>query len=64
MKGSKVSSFNQSENSKGVKVKPLIDQNNFAEENKGIKVNPLNYVKVASRKKCPDKLGLDYMKKV
>ena len=40
LKGLKVSPFNESENSKGVKVKPLIDQNNFIEENKGIIVNP------------------------
>ena len=45
VKGLKVSPFNESENSKGVKVKPLIDQNNFVEKNKGIKVNPLNDVK-------------------
>ena len=45
LKGLKVSPFNESENSKGVKVKPLIDRNNFIEENKGIKVNPLNDVK-------------------
>ena len=41
LKGLKVSPFNESENSKGVKVKPLIDRNNFVEKNKGIKVNPL-----------------------
>ena len=45
LKGLKVSPFNEPENSKGVKVKPLIDRNNFVEENKGIKVNPLNDVK-------------------
>ena len=43
--GLKVSPFNESENSKGVKVKPLIDRSNFVKENKGIKVNPLNDVK-------------------
>ena len=42
LKGLKVSPFNESENSKGVKVKPLIDRNNFVEKNKGIKVNPLH----------------------
>ena len=42
LKGLKASAFNESENSKGVKVKPLIDWNNFVPENKGIKVNPLN----------------------
>ena len=45
LKGLKVSLSNESENSKGVKVNPLIDRNNFVEENKGIKVNPLNDVK-------------------
>ena len=42
LKGLKVSPFNESENSKGVKVKPLIDRNSFVEKNKGIKVNPLH----------------------
>ena len=42
LKGLKVSPFNESENSQGVKVKPLIDQNNFVEKNIGIKVNPLH----------------------
>ena len=42
LKGLKVSPFNESENSKGVKVKLLIDRNNFVEENKGIKVKPLH----------------------
>ena len=42
LKSLKVSPFSESENSKGVKVKPLIDQNNFVENNKGIKVNPLH----------------------
>ena len=42
LKGLKVSPFNESENSKGVKVKPLIDRNHFVEKNKGIKVNPLH----------------------
>ena len=51
LKGLKVSLFNESENSKGIKVKPLIDRNNFVEKNKGINVNPLNDVKVASRTK-------------
>ena len=45
LKGLKVSTLNESENSKGVKVRPLIDRNNFVEENKGIKVNPLSDVK-------------------
>ena len=34
LKGLKVSPFNESENSKFVKVKNLIDQNNFVEKNK------------------------------
>ena len=45
LKGLKVSPFNESKNSKGVKVKPLIDRYNFVEKNKGIKVNPLHNVK-------------------
>ena len=61
LKGLKVSPFNESENSKAVKVKPLINQNNFDEENKGIKVNPLNDVKNCIEDKIfPDK-GSDYM---
>ena len=51
LKGLKVSPFNESENSKGVKVKPLIDQNNFVEKNKGIKVNKYTMTKVALRTK-------------
>ena len=42
LKGLKVSPFKESENSKGVKVKPLIDRNHFVEKNKGIKGNPLH----------------------
>ena len=42
LKGLKVSPFNESQNSKGVKLKPLIDRNHFVEKNKGIKVNPLH----------------------
>ena len=61
LKGLKVSPFNESENSKGVKVKPLIDQNNFVEKNKGIKVNPLSDVKSCIEDKIsPDKES-DYM---
>ena len=41
----KVSPFNESENPKGVKVKPLIDRNNSVEKNKSIKVNALNDAK-------------------
>ena len=46
LKGLKVSPFNESENQKGVKVKPLIDRNHFVEKNKGIKVNPLHNDKI------------------
>ena len=42
LKGLKVSPFNESENQKGVKVKPLIDRNHFVEKNRGIKVNPVH----------------------
>ena len=47
LKGLKVSPFNESDNSKGVKVKPLIDRNHFVEKKKGIKVNPLSDVKIS-----------------
>ena len=47
LKGLKISPFNESDNSKGVKVKPLIDRNHFVEKNKGIKVNPLSDVKIS-----------------
>ena len=48
--------FNESENSKGVKVKTLIDRNNLVEDNKGIKVNPLNDVIICVEDKIsPDK---------
>ena len=61
LKDLQVSPFNESENSKGVKVKPLIDQNNFVEENKGRKVNLLNNVKRCIEDKIsPDKQS-DYM---
>ena len=58
MKGLKESPFNESENSKGVKVKPLIDENNFVEENKGLQVNPLKIC--LEDKISPDKES-DYM---
>ena len=61
MKGLKVSPFNESENSKGVKVKPLIDPNNFVEKNKGIKVNPLHNVKSCIEDKISPNTELDYM---
>ena len=61
LKALKVSPFSESENSKGVEVKPLIDRNNFVEENKCIKVNPLNDVKSCIQDKIsPDKES-DYM---
>ena len=57
LKGLKVSPFNESENSKGVKIKPLIGRNNFVEKNKGKnKVNPLHNVKSCIEDKIsPDK---------
>ena len=61
LKGLKVSPFNESENSKDVKVKPLIDRNHFVETNKGIKVNPFSDVKSCIEDKIsPDKES-DYM---
>ena len=57
----KVSPFNESENSKGVKVKPLIDRNNFVEKNKGIKVNPLSDVKPCIEDKISPETESDYM---
>ena len=62
LKGLKVSPFNESENQKGVKVKPLIDQNHFVEKNKGIKVNPLhnNDKSCIEDEICPNKES-DYM---
>ena len=61
LKGFKVSPFNESENSKGVKVKPLIDQNNFVEKNKGIKVNPLHNDKSCIEKEISPNTESDYM---
>ena len=61
LKGLKVSPFNESENSKGVKVKPLIDQNNFVEKNKVIKVNPLHNVKSCIEDKISPNTESDYM---
>ena len=58
LKGLKVSPFNESENSKGVKVKPLIDRNNFVEKNKGIKVSD---VKSCIEDKISPETELDYM---
>ena len=61
LKGLKVSPFSESENSKGAKVNPLSDQNNFIEEIKGVKVNPLNDAKSCIEDKIsPDKES-DYM---
>ena len=62
LKGLKVSPFNESENSKGVKVKPLIDRNHFVEKNKGVKVNPLSDVKSCIEDKISPKRESDYMK--
>ena len=61
LKGLKVSSFNESENSKGVKVKPLIDRNNFVEKNKGIKVNPLHNDKSCIEDEISPNTESDYM---
>ena len=61
LKGLKVSPFNESENSKGVKVKPLIDRNNFVEKNKGIKVNPLHNDKSCIEDKISPNKESDYM---
>ena len=61
LKGLKVSPFNESENSKGVKVKPLIDRNNFVEKNEGIKVNPLHNDKICIEDKISPKTESDYM---
>ena len=61
LKGLKVSPFNESENSKGVKVKPLIDHNNFFEKTKGVKINPLNDVKSCIEGKISPNKQSDYM---
>ena len=61
LKALKVSPFNESENSKGVKVNPLIDENNFVEKNKGIKVNRLHNVKSCIEDKINTTKESDYM---
>ena len=61
LKGLKVSPFNESENQKGVKVKPLIDRNDFVEKNKGIKVNPLHNDKSCIEDEISPKTESDYM---
>ena len=61
LKGLKVSPFSESENSKAVKVKPLIDQNNFVENNKEIKVTPLHNVKSCIEDKISPNKESDYM---
>ena len=61
LKGLKVSPFSESENSKGVKVKPLIDRNDFVEKNKGIKVNPLHNDKICIEDKISPNTESDYM---
>ena len=61
LKGLKVSPFNESENLKGVKVKPLIDRNNFVEKNKGIKLNPLHNDKSCIEDKISPETESDYM---
>ena len=61
LKGLKVSPFNESENQKGVKVKPLIDRNRFVEKNKGIKVNPLHNDKSCIEDEISPNTESDYM---
>ena len=61
LKGLKVSPFNESENSNGVKVKPLIDRNHFVEKNKGRKVNPLHNDKSCIEDEISPKTESDYM---
>ena len=61
LKGLKVSPFNESENLKGVKVKPLIDRKNFVEKNKGIKVNPLHNDKSCIEDEISPNTESDYM---
>ena len=61
LKGLKVSPFNESENLKGVKVKPLIDRNHFVEKNKGIKVNPLHNDKSCIEDEISPNTESDYM---
>ena len=61
LKGLKVSPFNESENSEGVKVKPLIDRNSFVEKNKGIKVNPLHNDKSCIEDEISPNTESDYM---
>ena len=61
LKGLKVSPFNESENQKGVKVKPLIDQNHFVEKNKGIKVNPFHNDKGCIEDEISPNTESDYM---
>ena len=61
LKGLKVSPFNESENQKGVKVKPLIDRSHFVEKNKGIKVNPLHNDKSCIEDKISPNTKSDYM---
>ena len=61
LKGLKVSPFNESENQKGVKVKPLTDWNHFVEKNKGIKVNPLHNDKSCIEDEISPNTESDYM---
>ena len=61
LEGLKVSPFNESENQKGVKVKPLIDRNHFVEKNKGIKVNPLHNDKSCIEDEISPNTESDYM---
>ena len=61
LKGLKVSPFNESENQKGLKVKPLIDRNHFVEKNKGIKLNPLHNDKSCIEDEISPNTESDYM---
>ena len=61
LKGLKVSPFNESENSKGVKVKPLIDRNSLVEKNKDVKVNPLHNDKSCIEDEISPNTESDYM---
>ena len=61
LKGLKVSPLNELENSKGIKVKSLIDLNSFVEKNKSMRVNPLSNVKYCIQDKISPKKESDYM---
>ena len=60
LKGLKVSPFNESDNSKGVKVKLLIDWNNFVEKKLRCKSKPFKW---CQKDKISPETEIDYMKK-